>query len=385
VTNSAFAKADALARDRVPWAVTMFAEWTDMTDPRIMVTPTVLDVLRVQEFWDADLHIFEFAMGYDLLQVVPLLVGRVPVMVVDHNTTPPDLVDPPRVKAAIDRAMRMRDALAGVDMVLCDSEFTRDELVALGSPPDRLTVLHLPPHNSGRSPADRSRRPHEPVGLLFVGRFSRAKGVRDLIDAFERLQKRREAPFSLTLAGSARFSDPELVAHAEELARRHAGRFVVHLDLDDDAVAQLFAGADVLVLPSYHEGYCVPVVEALSSECYVISYDGTNLPNVMGGLGSLVPTGDVEGLAGAMGDVVERIWTARANGVEPVLPTASGPMDRSTWCARVGVHLQAYSEAHFEETFLDAVGRVLARRAEGPWWACAGGPIFAGALAPGLR
>ena len=75
-------------------------------------------------------------------------------------------------------------------------------------------------------------------------------------------------------------------------------RYVAELGLDDavqfaghasdDTVAAAYASADVLVVTSEHEGFCVPVVEAMSAGLPVVAFDQGALPEVLGGAGVLV-------------------------------------------------------------------------------------------------
>ena len=54
--------------------------------------------------------------------------------------------------------------------------------------------------------------------------------------------------------------------------------------------------SDIFILPSEHEGFCVPVLEALSQGCRVITYDNSNLKFIGGGLTTLVPTKSIQKL-----------------------------------------------------------------------------------------
>ena len=119
-------------------------------------------------------------------------------------------------------------------------------------------------------------------------------------------------------------------------------------------IAELYRGADVFVMPSHHEGYCVPVIEAMSSGCYVIGSDAGNVPNIMGGLGTVFPAGDADELARAICDVSAAtgcVRTARVNGQELVLPTSGGERCRSGlgFTRHRECHLQDYSVSNFEQ------------------------------------
>jgi len=120
---------------------------------------------------------------------------------------------------------------------------------------------------------------------------------------------------------------------------------------DDQTVARLYAESDALVVASYHEGYCVPVVEAYGFGRFVIAYDAGNLSFVMGGLGALVPTGDVDALTTAVATFADGVRVARGGG-SLTLPTESGDLSEAKWLAGVNRHLEGYGWSRFEEGFV---------------------------------
>ncbi len=154
----------------------------------------------------------------------------------------------------------------------------------------------------------------------------------------------------MTLAGSQTFSDPAVVAEVVAASSDPSGiiRFVG--EPADAEVRELMAGSDVLVMPSYHEGYCLPVIEAYAQGCQVTAYDAGNLPNVVGGLGLLVPTGDTSALAKALATQIDAISDI-GNGGAAMVPTTAGWRTVDTWRAQVADHLAQYSAHAYEAAF----------------------------------
>lgn len=340
-----------------PVEVTGFTQGSDYEDRDIRVTPHIGSLLHDRQFGEADIHVFEYGMGYELFNAL-FLIDR-PSLVIDHNTTPPELIDDPIVQLACEKAIRERHNLHLATRIATVSEFTRNQLVdmGLGSPP--ITVIHLPPNNVDVAPGDRDhseRFSGNPIKLLYVGRLVKAKGVQDLLSAMQQLWK-RDRDVELTLAGSIRFSQPHVVAMIERTLAQHetSGRMTLVRDASDEAIAELYGESDIFVMPSHHEGYCVPVVEALRSGCFVIGSDAGNIPTVLGGLGSVFPTGDADALARRIEEFAQRVLAARSSGSPLVVPTTRGDMALSSWNDAVSRHLQDYSLHNFETKFLQLI------------------------------
>lgn len=353
VSNSVAAKLRVLRNlidQGAPLEVTVFTQGSDVGDPEVTVCPTFSHLLRDDRFWSSDLHIFESGMYYDLYNAIYLVPPDRPVLAIEHNTTPPELVDDPEAKAGCERALVQRSNLTLARHVACVSEFNLEVARSVGVPEDRLSVLHLPASIVPGTPPRRIGSGGGPVRLLAVGRFVRAKGIGDLLSLVRRLRT-GSIPITLTLAGDPRFSDPAVLGAVEKARAELDGTLEVVLAPDDQTVARLYAESDALVVASYHEGYCVPVVEAYGFGRFVIAYDAGNLSFVMGGLGALVPTGDVDALTTAVATFADGVRVARGGG-SLTLPTESGDLSEAKWLAGVNRHLEGYGWSRFEEGFV---------------------------------
>jgi glycosyltransferase involved in cell wall biosynthesis len=337
-----------------------FVHSSDCEDPRIHRLASVTDVLRYKEFWAADVHVFEFGIYYPLFDAVFLLAESVPTVAVYHNITPPELVDDPATRVLLERSIVQRHNFSRMRHIVADSDYSRGELLALGFPPEQLSVIPLPPAQR-LAPRSRERHVSDRVELLYVGRLVRAKGVLDLLEAISLLTDWGASGFRLTIAGNPALSSPAVL---DEVRRCAEGSLSGHLRFipapEDETLAELYATSDVFVIPSYHEGYCVPVVEALVADCLVVAYDSSNLPFVLGGLGTLVPTGSVEGLADALAQLLQRFRATRTEGAPLRVPTQRGELEEAEWRREVRVHLDQHSEAMFESKFADLLRVVTA-------------------------
>jgi glycosyltransferase involved in cell wall biosynthesis len=72
----------------------------------------------------------------------------------------------------------------------------------------------------------------------------------------------------------------------------------------DATVAAAYAQADVLVVTSAHEGFCVPVTEAMAVGLPVVAYAQGAIPEVLGGAGVLVDSVDPYRLAATIAELL---------------------------------------------------------------------------------
>ncbi len=131
----------------------------------------------------------------------------------------------------------------------------------------------------------RDRQPRAKAGqLLYVGKFSRAKGLPCLLTAFECLA-REDPDIRLHLAGSGEGAE---AVQIEAQARELAPKVVLHGQLKQAALAELMRKCDVCVLPSFYEGVPLVLVEALACGCQLVA---TRLPGVMSQIATVADAG----------------------------------------------------------------------------------------------
>ena len=141
-----------------------------------------------------------------------------------------------------------------------------------------------------------------------VGRLAPNKAVEDAIAALLAYRIRHDPDAELLVVGRsalAAYSDA-LRRYAADLGLAEAVRFSGMVS--DEALAAAYASADVLVVTSEHEGFCLPVVEALASVLPVVAYREGALPEVLGEAGVLLDAKDPI----TMADAVRRLLTDAA-------------------------------------------------------------------------
>src|SRR5262245_50107586 len=227
-----------------------FVQGKNLDDPDIHVR-SLGELALDPAFARSNVVIYEFGIDYELFNSLFLLRDGQVSLGIYHNVTPVELVQMPHAREGVKRGLLLRSNLGLLNHVACDSEFNRQDLLDCGVPHERLSVLPLPPRVSltpVRTPSWRT----DPVEVLFVGRLVRAKGVHDLLEAVALLNAERRGDFRLTLAGSALFSDPEVMGLIRAVESGSESGVRIIADPDDETLENLYRSSAVLAIPSYH-------------------------------------------------------------------------------------------------------------------------------------
>jgi len=278
----------------------------DYSDVPASIVSGLADLLLHPAFQAADVIIYHFGIYCDLFDALIAAQGRALQVVRFHNITPA-VYAAQKDRERIERSFVQVHNLEYADEVWADSCVNAETLVSLGVDRNRIQVIPLAVEEPAlRNLCDKSPNP---LNLLFVGRFVQSKGVLDLVEAVDTVHGRCRVPFRLRLAGNMEWSDPAYVKRVKEsVEARNLGSIVEMLGtVNSDALQNLYHTSHILVIPSYHEGFCRPVIEALRAGCIPIGYSAYNLPTISNGLGRMVPTGDTQALSAALQELMEGI------------------------------------------------------------------------------
>ncbi len=232
-----------------------------------------------------------------------------PKLVNYHNITPAWLLEgwDPFVGEAVTNGRRQLHLLApGVRAAIAVSRFNQQELVAAGY---RMTsvvppLVDLEAFDRGVEPTTlgQLQRAKEAGGanLVFVGRIAPNKAQHDLIKVLFAYRRAYDPLAQLYLVGGS-FSD----AYLDALHRFAACLGVaeaVHLtgSVTSGELAAHYQAADVFVCCSDHEGFCVPLLEAMYHRVPVVAYAAAAVPETVGPAGLLLDSKDPVRMATAI-------------------------------------------------------------------------------------
>lgn len=139
---------------------------------------------------------------------------------------------------------------------------------------------------------------HRPNDLISVGRIDHpSKNLLLLIRAFDDFADEVPA-IRLRLVGTDSWSAE--VVHAAAESARHADRIDFMGWVSDGELTRLLSAASALCQPSLHEGFGLPVAEALALRTPVLAAEAGALPEVLGTRRGLLPTNDPKAWTDAM-------------------------------------------------------------------------------------
>lgn len=237
-----------------------------------------------------DLLIYHYSAYCDNHQLY--LRSRNRRLLVYHNVTPADFFRPfdATYEQICARGRALLPRLNGCDLAVGVSEYNRQELVDAGFAPERTGVLPIlmcmddlqaVPRDEGLY---RQLRAGGTANVLFVGRVAPNKAFEDLLTlfaAYHRLNRNSR----LILAG-ARF-----LPRYDQMLERLAGRLGVagsvlwtnRVSLRE--VKTYYQAADLFLCASKHEGFCVPLLEAMHFDLPILARAAAAVPATLGQAG----------------------------------------------------------------------------------------------------
>lgn len=240
--------------------------------------------------------IYHYSGYHRLLEVFRGQPGR--KALVYHNVTPAGFFFN-SAQSAWAGALMGRRLLAQlaeeVDLALADSAYNQRELMAAGFSRTAVLpiILDLPDWAGGPPGRGSAGGRDGRTNILFVGRLVPNKKQDELLDWFLFFQKHHQPRSRLVLAGQFFAQAGEYLAGIKE---RIAARPEALVDLTGPVSRELlvacYRAADLYVSFSEHEGFAVPLLEAMYCGCAVLAYDAGAVAETLDGAGVLLRSKD---------------------------------------------------------------------------------------------
>lgn len=267
--------------------------YAENIDPRLP-RGTAKPVRELPRLRDEEIILYHGSTGTKLNFDLPKLPGR--KVMIYHNITPPRFFEGyssnavQLTKYGYEGIRYLSDK---IEYCLPVSEFDKQDLLSMGyaCPIDVCPIL-IPFEDYDQAPDPKVLDLYRNDGytnLLFVGRISPNKKQEDVIAAFCAYHRNYNPKSRLFLVGSSNgmeLYERQLKYYAEQLGLSDSVIFPGHIKFN--AILSYYRLADVFVCMSEHEGFCVPIVEAMYFDKPIAAYRSTAVPETMAGGGLLL-------------------------------------------------------------------------------------------------
>ena len=258
-----------------------------------------------------DVLLIHFSMGHEVIDQLVKIPAR--KVLVYHNITPPEFFSGINPHAAAHARLGLRQ-LARIaphfELAIGVSEFNRRALVDAGyEETARVPILldwshFAAPPNESVAARWRGLR----SVLLFVGRISPNKRQDDLVRMLAYYRRCIDPEAHLVLVGAFR-DQPQYHARIVALVDRLGLGGAVHFagSVDDPSLLAYYRAASCFISLSEHEGFGVPLLEAMRLRAPVVAYDAAAIGETVGSGGVLLHDRDLASAAETCALVSEKL------------------------------------------------------------------------------
>ena len=298
VTTGAAVSSDVLgmraALETHGYDVRVYAETSDVK------VPTIWPVNEVNSFLadPADVLIYHHSIGWSpALEMLKTVNCR--TVVKYHNITPPVFFSgfsgwhEQKCREGQEQLQAIADE--DCDLYLSDSDYNQQELLAIGADESRTFVV--PPfHEIDRLQSMEAEletldayRDGTTI-VLSVGRVAPHKGHPDLLKAFATYHHACNQNSRLLIVGREEEAFAAYSARLRELIKFLSLEDAVTFtgEISDAVLRALYLLANVFVCTSEHEGFCLPLVEAMATKVPIVAYESAAISETLGRAGILL-------------------------------------------------------------------------------------------------
>ena len=264
------------------------------------VSPSSIDVFplsKIRKFLKepGDILIYHYSMGWNFgLDLLEDLTCR--KVIKYHNITPPEFfagISIDYETVTTQGREQIKDiATANCDLYLADSQYNAEELIQEGA--DRSKCVVVPPFHHidklARLAPDTSvldQYVDSTLNILMVGRVAPNKGHGSLIEALAVYNHQYHGRARLLIVGK---EAPQLASYSQWLRQLATskgldGSVIFEGGVSDEQLKAYYLAADFFMLTSEHEGFCVPLVEAMAMKVPIIAFASSAIPGTIGEAG----------------------------------------------------------------------------------------------------
>jgi len=254
-----------------------------------------------------DLLIYHHTFASDLVDYFSSQQNR--IMLIYHNITPSHFfqgVDDVTAAGSNRGREQLKQLKNKVGIAICLSKYSETELKKTGFSNTvvipALIDLKKNDYKKNNSLIDKFQ---DTTNIISVGRIAPHKKIEDLLKVFAYYNQCINHNSKLLIIGKYYESDPyfkwlQKIIHTLELKNVEFFN-----DISDDDLQSFYDVADIYIILSEHEGFCIPLVESMSHKVPILAYGAAAIPETLGNSGILLEEKNFEEIAETIGLIVE--------------------------------------------------------------------------------
>lgn len=280
---------DAILRE-AGYKTEIYAEYIDPRLPR----GTAHRISDIRKLGKRDLQLYHMSTAgrMDLMSYGGNIVFQY------HNITPPHFFEKYDTIAEEECAQGLAEVKSFKDLpILCwtDSDFNRADLINAGYTCPIHTVPILVPFEDYKRAEDQKvmeEYDDDYVNFLFVGRVVPNKAFEDVILTFAWYQKHINNKSRLLLVGNTSYMESYVNKLKKYISYLGVKNVIFPGHISFNEILSYYKLADIFLCMSRHEGFCVPLLEAMYFHIPIIARNTTAIPYTLGNGGVLVDDND---------------------------------------------------------------------------------------------
>jgi glycosyltransferase involved in cell wall biosynthesis len=289
VSNDVLGMCDAFQRRG--FEARLFAGSSDLSEPEVSDISEIYQFLRDPQ----DLLVYHFSIGWNPgLELLRKLNCR--RVIKYHNVTPPEFfagVSRWHEEKCLEGRGQVEEIVrAECEMYLADSDYNREDLLTEGVAEDKCYVVppfhHIERLHAIEPDMDVFDKYRDGVtNILMVGRVVPNKGHADLIEAFAAYHHDYNRNSRLFIIGKELEPFKVYSTRLRELITYALSESSVSFmgEVSDQELKAFYLLSSVFAIASEHEGFCVPIIEAMSMKVPVVAYASSAIPVMVGRAG----------------------------------------------------------------------------------------------------
>lgn len=180
----------------------------------------------------------------------------------------------------------------------------KDIAETYGIDPSKIDVVYdgahsnYHPHSDKEKAATRHRFSNDCPYIIFISTILKRKNLANLLIAFDKVKQQGHPDLKLIVVGSRVWWQDELAEAYDNMQHREDVIMPGHVDPTD--LSALLSAAQMLVYPSYFEGFGIPILEAMYAETAVVASNTTSMPEVGGDAVMYIDPANPDSIANAI-------------------------------------------------------------------------------------